>query len=367
MTLKYTFMRAWLLPSLSVTVGLLALPAGADVDLGSVVSNSNVSLFGDLRIRGEADDSEQANGNERDRERFRYRGRLGVKFSPAPNWTGRIRLATNSGGLNSPHVDFNTSESKGADIGIDQIYLTYTANEHNTFILGKAPLNFWNTTETFWDADINSEGFAWVYNRGGLTFNTNYSILEEGGWGDDTSAYFVQGIYDFGEISSANVKVALGNVTIDAPANTFVAENHLAATAEVKAGAYRFSVEFIDSDAEEESSAYTLQARYKINNKYGLRAYWFHTEAFSVPGDGTFGQDDFPNPGSTGVSNFKGFRVQFDYKVSAKMSFYLKYFDMERIVDVATLSESVLSATTSDAIFNEVSRTRLQFDLNYKF
>lgn len=367
MPLKYIFMRAWLLPSLSVTLGLVALPAGADVDLATVVNNSNVSLFGDLRIRGEADNSEQANGDERDRERFRYRGRLGVKFSPDPNWTGRIRLATNSSGLNSPHVDFNTSESKGADIGIDQIYLSYSAGKNNTFILGKAPLTFWNTTETFWDADINIEGFAWVYNRGGLTFNTNYSILEEGSWGDDTSAYFVQGIYAFDNISSAKVKVALGNATIDAPANTFIAENHLAATAEVKAGAYHFSAEFIDSDAEEEDIAYTLQARYKINHKYGLRAYWLHTEAFSVPGDGTFGQDDYPNPGSTGVSNFEGFRVQFDYNVSANMSFYLKYFDMERIVDVATLSESILSSTISDAIFNEPSRTRIQFDLNYKF
>jgi hypothetical protein len=105
-----------------------------------------------------------------------------------------------------------------------------------------------------------------------------------------------------------------------------------------------------------------FESRYKINDTWGVRAYYFHTEAFAVIGDGTFGQDDFPNPGNTGVSNFEGFRLQLDYKVSKRVNIDLRYFDMERIVDASTLP---LSA--SDAIFNELDRSRLQLNINTKF
>ncbi len=121
-----------------------------------------VSMFGDVRIRGEADDSEKADGTVRSRERFRYRGRIGVKFASADNWEGQIRMATNSSSLNSPHINFDTVGSKGADIGIDQAFIKYFANENTTLVVGKTPLNFWNTTETFWDSDINIEGASFI-------------------------------------------------------------------------------------------------------------------------------------------------------------------------------------------------------------
>jgi len=336
----------------------LAMPANAAIELNE---KAKVSLFGDLRIRAEADDSEKADGTDRSRERFRYRARVGVKFAPADKWTGQIRLATNAGGLNSPHVNFDTTGSNGADIGVDQAFLAYTASDNTTLVVGKAPLKFWNTTETFWDGDINVEGGALVYKSGGFTFNGTYAVLDEGNWGNDTSAFLAQGIYS-AKVGGGSLKMALGGAAVDAPDGVFQSESHIAATAELKNGPWRFSAEYIDSDADMESTAYNLQVRYKINSEFGLRAYWLHTEAFSVMGDGTFGQDDFPNPNSTGVSNFEGYRIQLDYKINAKMAADLKFFDMERIEDASTLP-----GTSSDAIFNELSRTRVQFNINYKF
>ena len=73
-------------------------------------------------------------------------------------------------------------------------------------------------------------------------------------------------------------------------------------------------------------------------------------------------QDDFPNPGATGGSNYEGYRLQLDYKVNPKVAVDLRLFSMERIEDKATLPTSI-----SDAIFNEKDRTRLQLNLNYKF
>ena len=343
-----------LVAMMAVLATSVAMPVSADIVLDK---EKKVSLFGDLRIRGERDDSEKADASERDRERFRYRARLGVKFAPAAHWQGQIRMATNSGGLNSPHSDFSTDNSQGADFGIDQAYLTYRASDDAAWMVGKMPLAFWNTTETFWDEDINIEGGAFVYTKGNFTFNGTYAVLNEGGFGRDTSAFLAQGIYKNG-----NLKVALGNVSVDAPSGVFQAEQHFAVIAEYQYNAFQYSAEYINSDAESESVAYTLQARYKISDSLGLRAYWFHTEAFSVLGDGTYGQDDFPNPNSTGVSNFEGIRLQLDYQINPKIAFDLKWFDMERIEDA-----SALSTTTSDAIFNEPHRTRLQFNLNYKF
>jgi hypothetical protein len=100
----------------------------------------------------------------------------------------------------------------------------------------------------------------------------------------------------------------------------------------------------------------------KVNDTIGLRLYYFDVEAHAPLGDGTFSQDDFPNPGSTGVSNFEGFRLQLDYKIAKRVNLDVRYYDMERIVDTATLA-----ASASDARFNDRDRYRIQANLNIKF
>jgi len=349
-----------------LSTSLTAFNVKADVNLDE---QEKVKLFGDLRIRAERDDSEKADGSKRDRERTRYRARLGIKFMMAEHWSGQIRLATNSSSLNSPHVNFSTvtiengkavGDNNDADIGFDQAYMAYTGVKNLTLIAGKTPLNFINSTEVFWDADINPEALAAVYNSGKLTFNAAYATVVEGNWNDDIDAMFAQVVYK-SNYNEYKTTFALGGATVDGN-NAFNGENYLMAMADISLGKLHLIGEYIDSDADVEDSAYTLQARYKLGKGFGLRAYWLHVEAFSTIGDGTMSQDDFPNPGHTGVSNYKGYRLQVDYKINHHVAMDLRFYSMKRLEDAADLP-----ATISDAIFNENKRTRLQLNVNYKF
>jgi hypothetical protein len=352
---KLTALSAALTAALLSTT-FVSTNAAADV---VVDQEGKVKLFGDFRFRAERDDSEKADGSERDRERMRYRARFGVKYIMADNWSGQLRLATNVSSLNSPHVNFNTANNN-PDVGFDQAFIAYTGVDNLTLVAGKTPLNFVNSTEVWWDADINPDALAAVYQVGKFTFNAAYSTVVEGGWGDDIDAAFAQGVYKT-KFDSSKLLLAFGGATVDSN-GAFNGENYMMGMADWKMGSIRLVAEYILSDADVEDTAYTLQARYKFDDTWGVRAYWLHVEAFSTIGDGTFSQDDHPNPGNTGVSNYDGYRLQLDYKVNPKVAVDLRLFGMERIVDKADLPD-----TPSDAIFNELDRTRLQLNVNYKF
>ena len=354
---------------LGIAIVTVITPIIANADV-SVDDEGKVKLFGDLRIRAERDDSEKADDSERDRERTRYRARFGVKFSMVKHWSGQMRLATNSSSLNSPHVNFSTIEvdengkavgdSNDADIGFDQAFIAYAGVKNLTLIAGKTPLNFTNSTEVFWDSDINPEALAAVYKSGKFTFNAAYATIVEGNWNDDIDAVFGQVVYKT-HYDKNKLTLAFGGASVDSN-NTFNGENYLMVMADFSMGKLRFIGEYIDSDADIEDSAYTLQARYNLGDGWGVRAYWLHVEAFSTIADGSVSQDDFPNPGNTGVSNYDGYRLQVDYKVNSNVAMDLRLYSMERLEDAANLP-----ATISDAIFNEKERTRLQLNMNYKF
>jgi len=90
--------------------------------------------------------------------------------------------------------------------------------------------------------------------------------------------------------------------------------------------------------------------------------YYYHVEAFAPLGDGTYSQDNWPNPGNTGVSNFEGFRLQLDYNIASNTSVDVRYYDAKQITDDATLP-----TTSSDAIMNRQDHSRLQANLTVKF
>lgn len=356
---------------LSIIGGAFAAALISTTTLADIVldDESKVKVFGDMRIRAERDDSEKADGSERDRERLRYRARLGIKYAMADNWTGKMRIATNSSSLNSPHVNFSTvkmsdgkavGDANDSDIGFDQAYIAYSGVYNLTLIAGKTPLNFTNSTEVFWDADINPEALAAVYKAGDFTFNAAYATIIEGNWNDDVDAVFAQGVYKK-KFEQGQLTLALGGASVDSN-NVFNGENYSMLMVDWKMSKLRFIAEYIDSDADVEDTAYTLQARYSIGDGWGVRAYWLHVEAFSTIGDGTVSQDDFPNPGNTGVSNYEGYRLQLDYKVNANVAVDLRLFNMKRLEDKGTLPSNF-----SDAIFNENERSRLQLNVNYKF
>lgn len=73
-------------------------------------------------------------------------------------------------------------------------------------------------------------------------------------------------------------------------------------------------------------------------------------------------QDNWPNPGNTGVSNFKRFRLQFDFKLDTNTSADIRFYDASRMKDKATLA-----ASDSDAIMDRNDHSRIQANLTHKF
>jgi hypothetical protein len=352
---KKSVINVALMLSMTASTGLVQAAVNLDKD-------GNVKLYGDFRLRAEYDDRTTSAGVSQDRDRFRYRARLGLSYKVDDQWSGVLRLATGTSALNSPHITFGTNDgSKNADIGFDQAYVAYKPLSNLTFHAGKTPLNYWQSSEMFWDKDINPDAFAVVYQNGPITLNGTYAMVNEGSWGDDTDVFLYQGVYK-GEIEGMQFKAAIGGAMLDAPAGTFQAEDHFMINGELRTGPWRFGAEYLKSDASNEDTALVLEGRYKVNEKIGLRLYYFDVEAHAPLGDGTFSQDDFPNPGSTGVSNFDGFRLQLDYKIAKRVDLDIRYYDMQRIVDTATLGPSA-----SDARFNDRDRYRIQANLNVKF
>lgn len=337
---------------------------------------NKVELFGDVRFRFERDDRTNSGGTDQDRERLRLRARVGVSFQASDQWSGRLRLSTQSTSLNSPHTTFGTADtSKNGDFGLDQAYIAYKPTDPFTLVMGKTAINFWQQSEVFWDLDINPEALAVVFDAGVVTLNAAYVIVTDGSFGDDVTITTYQAVHN-GNAGDLKYTISLGGASTSKDENIgrdtdgdgtpdvfgFQSDANWIVSAQAKGGLWRVGLDILGGNADTEDSAYVLQGRYKLNDKSGLRLYYHYVEAFSLPGDGTFTQDDYPNPGNTGVSNFEGFRLQYDYKISKNTALDIRYYDMERIEPTATLS-----ATASDALINDQDRNRIQLNINVKF
>jgi len=354
---------------------IFSLPGTTQASI-TLDETNKIKLFGDIRFRFERDDRTNSGGTDQDRERLRLRARAGVSFQPNAQWSGKLRLSTQSTSLNSPHTTFGTADtSKNGDFGLDQAYIAFKPTDPFTLVMGKTSINFWQQNEVFWDTDINPEVLAVVYDAGVVTLNAAYVIVAEGSWGNDVTITTYQALHK-GNIGDIKYTVSLGGASTSNDENIgrdtngdgtsdvfgFQSDSNWIGSAQVKGDVWRAGLDILGGNANAEDSAYVLQGRYKLSNNSGLRLYYYHVEAFSVPGDGTFSQDNFPNPGNTGVSNFEGFRLQYDYKISKNTALDIRYYDMERIEPTGTLS-----TTASDALFNDQDRTRIQLNINLKF
>ena len=328
----------------------LGMPASAYAAI-TLDDDGKVNMFGDVRFRAEWDDSEKQDGTTRDRNRLRYRARLGVAFQPNDQWSGKIRLATTSN-QNAPHVDFTTiGDTADTSIGVDIAYIAYTGVNDLTVIVGKTPLNFWQQTEVFWDNDITPEGLAVVYNAGPVTLNAAYAVLEEGGWEDDMTLVTYQAVFGGGD--AMKYTLAAGGASVDDPLNTLNAESHWVVNGQLKSGAWLVGADYLQSDADEEDTAYVVQGRYKFGDSpFGIRLYYYSVETNATPGDGLFTQDNFPSA-EAAADNFDGYRLQLDYKVAKNTSIDVRYYDTEII--------------TEGVDEQDAKRSRLQANFNVKF
>jgi len=325
----------------------------AAVPLGA---GEKVKLYGDMRIRTETDKSEKQDGTDRNRTRLRYRARLGVAFQPNDNWSAKIRLATTSS-QNSPHVTFATvGDTADLSIGVDTALIAYTGISNLTLVAGKTPLNFWKQNEVFLDDDINPEGLAAVYKAGPVTLNAAYAYLTGGTWDNKADADKTKSVITYQAVfqggSGLKYTAALGGASVDDPANVFNATQHTALSGQLKGAAWLAGADYILSDADAEDTAYVVQGRYKISKAIGLRAYYYHVEGNSTLADGLLTQDNFPSA-QAAADNFKGVRLQMDYKVDKGTKVDLRLYDTKII--------------TRGMDGQDAKNTRLQLNVNLKF
>ena len=326
-------------------------------------ADGKVKMFGDMRFRAEADNSTKQDGTDRDRNRLRLRARLGVSFTPNDIWSGRIRLSTGST-QGSPHETMQTVNdvTEGGNvpstdfIGLDTALIAYKGVENLTLVVGKTPLNFWQTAEIWWDKDDNPEALAAVYQAGPVTLNGAYAIIKEGGWGNDWSALLYQAVLNNGFANGMKYTLAAGGASLaaeDSAGNdAFNSMSHWIVSGQLKSSAWQTAFDYVQGDADEENTAYVVQVRYQATDTIGLRAYFYHVETYATLGDGLFTQDNFPSA-QPSADNFEGYRLQLDYKIANNTNLDIRYFDSEII---------------TKGIDNQDSkRSRIQLNLNVKF
>jgi len=338
----------------------LTLPTLATASI-PLDKDGKVKLFGDVRLRIEADDREKQSGTTDNRERWRYRARFGVTFKANDQWSGKLRLATGNG-KNSPHNTFSTASSppSGTSLGFDQAYIAFTGVKSLTVIAGKTGFNFWQQNEVFWDNDINPDALAVMYKTGPLTLNAAYVVVADGGWSDDVTAFTYQAVYSGGG-GSMKYTLAAGGATLDAPTDMDAtddgitdglhADNHWIVSGQLRTGPWQFGADYLQSNADTEDTAYVAQVRFKVNKVFGLRAYYYYVETYATPGDGVFTQDNFGS-NEASADNLKGPRLQLDYKLGNNSVMDIRYYDAKLI---------------TKGVDTQDDRSRAQINFNVKF
>ncbi len=330
---------------------------------------SQLKLLGDVRYRYEKD--ERSGEVDSERTQSQIRARIGAGFQPAPAWAGHLRLSTESTSPNSRDATQSTQDTnKNGDFGLDQAYVVYAPSKAFNLFFGKSDFVFFQQNEVFWDRDISPESMALISRWGGLSFSATQITLIEGEWQKDVTAEAYQLVYLSGGVTFAygtamlNRHKQFGRDTNGDGSDDvfgFQSDRYTIISAEEKRGSWIFGIEYITSNSNSADTARTISFQQRSDN-YGFRLYKYSVEAFSVMGDGMFSQNDFPVEGNTGVTNFKGYHLQFDFYSDKNSSVDLNYYIMERIHDPASLGE-----TASDAVMTRLEQKRMQLNLNVRF
>ena len=346
---------------------IFSVTAQADVTLDKA---SQLKLFGDVRYRYEQD--ERSDTAEAERTRSQIRARIGASFQPAPAWAGSLRLSTDATSANSSDTTQSTTNNdKNGEFGLDQAYVTYTPSPIFNLVLGKTDFVFFQQNEVFWDKDISPESATMITRMGGLSLSATQMTLIEGEWQKDVTAEAYQLVYRSGGITFAYGKAMLNrdeqfgrDTTGDGNKDVFgfQSDEYTIFSAEEKRGNWIFGIEYITSNSGSADTARIFSFEQKLGPDYGFRIYKYMVEGFSVMGDGKFSQNDFPTEGNSGVSNFKGYKLQFDFYTSKTSSVDMSFYEMDRIHDPASLGP-----TASDAIMTRHKQKRMQLNFNLRF
>jgi len=156
--------------SLLLVTGIL-LAAAPDcrsaTGLDWIDNNTNLTFYGDLRLRYEVDwDSETAAAVLRDdRHRGRLRARTGFNYQIAEDWSTGARIRTgNSRSQQSPHLTFVADDGPRDELNfvVDRYFLQFKQGGFSSWA-GRNTSPFWQQNELFWDEDVTPTGLAATY------------------------------------------------------------------------------------------------------------------------------------------------------------------------------------------------------------
>jgi hypothetical protein len=382
--IKWTLHRTLALGAAVVAVVPYTSPA-ATTGLAWIDSNTNLTFYGDLRVRYELDwDSQTAAGVPRDdRNRGRVRARLGFDYRVTDDWSFGARVRTgDTSSQQSPHLTFASDDGVRDDLEFvaDRYFVQF---RHATFAgwAGRNVTPFWQQNELFWDEDVTPTGVAGTYNTtlGGGTLGAVAGgfFLPDGGY--DLHGQMLAGQLRYGlPVQRSQLTVAAGLHFMNGEdgatelRNRNGARDYLIGVAHAQwsvpvqgipltLGADIFHnvqdydaadvAPFPAADADE-TLGYVFSAavgQLKKRHDWLVAYYYAHVETFAV--NASYAQDDwlrFGNGAQTDASDFQGHEIRLGYALSKNINLMARIYLVEAIT------------TAQDG-------NRFRIDLNWKF
>jgi len=348
-----------------------AWPLQGATGLAFIDNNTNLTFYGDLRLRYELDwDSVQANGVPReDRSRGRIRARAGMNYALSDDWSAGIRLRTGiHQSQQSAHLTF--ASTSGGNDELEFVFDRYFVQFKEGAVAAWAGRNvypIWQQTELFWDQDVTPTGIAGTYTSalgegkfnamGGafylpdgayglngqlLTLGADYAIPARIGklkfgsslnyfHGEDGAEYLRNrnGARDY-LIGTLGLQVArdLRNIPFTVGADVYYNfEDYNAADV----------APFPATDTDQQLGyVFSIQAgRMKQKHDWLLGYFYSHIETFSV--NASYAQDDwirFGSNGQTDSSDFEGHEIRAGYCLSDNINVLARLFLVKAITTV---------------------------------
>jgi len=349
---------------------LLVLPpaARAATGLDFIDNNTNLTFYGDLRLRYEIDwDSQTATGVERDdRQRGRVRARGGFNYAFLDDWSVGARVRTgDSASQQSPHLTFASDDGMrdDFDLVVDRYFLQYKSRAWLAWG-GRNLSPFWQQNELFWDEDVTPTGLAGTYDRslgkGKLTAIAGGFYLPDGGYG--LNGQMVAGQLKYTRPFKASQITAAGSIHYmhgeegaaylrnrNGERDYLIGVGSVQWTVPVKKLPLTFGADvfcnFMDYDAsdvapfpagdDDEVLGYVFSAQLgqlKKSCDWLVGYYYAHIETFSV--NASYAQDDWIRFGSgaqTDASDFEGHEVRLGFAVSSRINVLARLYLVEAI------------------------------------
>ena len=335
-----------------ISIAILSATMGAQavtIDL-----EDKISVFGDFRLRGE----DFSYNYKSDSDRARMRLRLGAKIQVNEDISVKFRLRTNASNNDSSHDTLGADNS--ADFGYDQAYVSYSGIDNLNLTGGKAPANYFRTTELFLEDTQIPEGIAATYKMASLTLNAaHYIIDEERNGNSDVSWDHLQVVY-----STDSLTLGLGHIALSEDTSVRLGdlEANAMSTLSAKAKLGKVSL-MLDANVTNEDAAsdYSSQGQalivglgYQVNDKLGAHLSYWRVGQLGTLANGEFTQTDMHD-----LENFEGAMAQLKYKMDAKITLTPRLFYSE------TLDDSVLASLQDDGSAKTMMRYQINLDVKF--